>query len=133
MPIKRGHIAPHNTYIVTLIRNFDSQCKFSQRFPKFLDENFIVANATLPSRPIIYCSDGFCELLRYTKGQLMLKSSALSIFYGPETTVDSMETLLAALNQTNETEVLMNLYSRDSNFFLFCYQFQIALYASALL
>ncbi|VDP83842.1 unnamed protein product [Schistosoma mattheei] len=44
----------------------------------------------------------------------MLKSSALSIFYGPETTVDSMETLLAALNQTNETEVLMNLYSRDS-------------------
>ncbi|CAH8629243.1 unnamed protein product [Schistosoma margrebowiei] len=103
MPIKRGHIAPHNTYIVTLIRNFDSQY-----------ENFIVANATLPSRPIIYCSDGFCELLRYTKGQLMLKSSALSIFYGPETTVDSMETLLAALNQTNETEVLMNLYSRDN-------------------
>ncbi|RTG90291.1 potassium voltage-gated channel Eag-related subfamily H member 7 [Schistosoma bovis] len=114
MPIKRGHIAPHNTYIVTLIRNFDSQCKFNQRFPKLLDENFIVANATLPSRPIIYCSDGFCELLRYTKGQLMLKSSALSIFYGPETTVDSMETLLAALNQTNETEVLMNLYSRDN-------------------
>ncbi|XP_018654495.1 putative voltage-gated potassium channel [Schistosoma mansoni] len=103
MPIKRGHIAPHNNYIVTLIRNFDSQY-----------ENFIVANATLPSRPIIYCSDGLCELLRYTKGQLMLKSSALSIFYGPETTADSMETLLAALNQTNETEVLMNLYSRDN-------------------
>ncbi|CAH8560545.1 unnamed protein product [Schistosoma turkestanicum] len=103
MPIKRGHIAPHNTYIVTLIRNFDSQY-----------ENFIVANATLPSRPIIYCSDGFCELLQYTKGQLMLKSSALSIFYGPETTVDSMEALLEALNQTKETEVLMNLYTRDN-------------------
>ncbi|KAK4476065.1 hypothetical protein MN116_000674 [Schistosoma mekongi] len=103
MPIKRGHIAPHNTYIVTLIRNFDSQF-----------ENFVVANASLPSRPIIYCSDGLCDLLRYTKGQLMLKSSALSIFYGPETTADSMEALLAALNDTNETEILMNLYSRDN-------------------
>ncbi|CAH8636202.1 unnamed protein product [Heterobilharzia americana] len=103
MPIKRGHIAPHNTYIVTLIRNFDSQF-----------ENFIVANASLPSRPIIYCSDGLCDLLRYTKGQLMLKSSALSVFYGPETTPGSMEALLAALNQTNETEIFMNLYSRDN-------------------
>ncbi|CAH8870995.1 unnamed protein product [Trichobilharzia szidati] len=103
MPIKRGHIAPHNTYIVTLIRNFDSQY-----------ENFIVANASLPSRPIIYCSDGLCDLLRYTKGQLMFKSSALSVFYGPETTPGSMEALLASLNQPNETEICMNLYSRDN-------------------
>ncbi|KAH8862598.1 Potassium voltage-gated channel subfamily H member 6 [Schistosoma japonicum] len=44
----------------------------------------------------------------------MLKSSALSIFYGPKTTADSMESLLAALNDTNETEILMNLYSKDN-------------------
>ncbi|VDQ00195.1 unnamed protein product [Trichobilharzia regenti] len=73
----------------------------------------------MPSRPIIYCSDGLCDLLRYTKGQLMFKSSALSVFYGPETTPGSMEALLASLNQPNETEICMNLYSRDSRFISF--------------
>lgn len=121
MPIKRGHIAPHNTYIVTLIRNFDSQGIIISRHT-ILGEKFIVVGATLPLKPIIYCSDGLCDLLQYSKSQIMLKSSSLSILCGPETSVESMEALVNALNMTNETEVQMILYSRQSNlnkFYLF--------------
>ena len=33
MPVRRGHVAPQNTFIDTIIRKFDSQSKF--RLNKF--------------------------------------------------------------------------------------------------
>ncbi|CDQ87951.1 unnamed protein product [Oncorhynchus mykiss] len=27
MPVRRGHVAPQNTFLDTIIRKFDSQCK----------------------------------------------------------------------------------------------------------
>ncbi|VDP83831.1 unnamed protein product [Echinostoma caproni] len=104
MPIKRGHVAPQNTYIVTLIRSFDSQCI-----------NFLAANAMFHTKPIIYCSDGLCELFGYTKGQLMLKSSTLKVLYGSETSAESIEALCLALEETKETEITMNLYSKEGS------------------
>lgn len=75
--------------------------------------NFLAANAMFHTKPIIYCSDGLCELLGYTKGQLMLKSSTLKILYGSETSSESIESLCLALEETKETEIAMNLYSKE--------------------
>lgn len=102
MPIKRGHVAPQNTYIVTLIRSFDPQCA-----------NFLAANALFPTKPILFCSDGLCDLLGYTKAQLMLKSSTLKVLYGSSTTSESIESLYNALNETKETAVSMCLFSKE--------------------
>jgi len=30
MPVRRGHVAPQNTFIDTIIRKFDGQSKFQQ-------------------------------------------------------------------------------------------------------
>ncbi|TGZ64139.1 hypothetical protein CRM22_006521 [Opisthorchis felineus] len=101
MPIKRGHVAPQNTYIVTLIRSFDPQ-----------SNNFLAANAMFPTKPIIYCSDGLCHLLGFTKAELMLKSAVLTVLHGVETTTASVESLCTALQETNETEIRISLYSK---------------------
>lgn len=31
MPVRRGHVAPQNTFIDTIIRKFDGQSKFRRR------------------------------------------------------------------------------------------------------
>ena len=44
-------------------------------FP-FLDSNFVLGNAQVPaSYPIVYCSDGFCELTGFPRAQIMQKGN----------------------------------------------------------
>uniref|UniRef100_A0A3B4ZM70 Potassium voltage-gated channel, subfamily H (eag-related), member 3 n=1 Tax=Stegastes partitus TaxID=144197 RepID=A0A3B4ZM70_9TELE len=50
------------------------------------DINFVLGNAQVQSLyPIVYCSDGFCELTGYARAELMQKSCACHFLYGPET------------------------------------------------
>jgi potassium voltage-gated channel Eag-related subfamily H protein 8 len=40
----------------------------------YTDSNFVLGNAQVPEAfPIVYCSDGFCELTGYARGQIMQK------------------------------------------------------------
>ncbi|KAK6638169.1 hypothetical protein RUM44_008597 [Polyplax serrata] len=51
-----------------------------------VDSNFVLGNAQVPSLyPIVYCSDGFCELTGFSRAQIMQKSCACKFLYGPET------------------------------------------------
>ncbi|KAL3313395.1 Potassium voltage-gated channel subfamily H member 7 [Cichlidogyrus casuarinus] len=102
MPIRRGHIAPQNTYIDTLIKKFDSQ-----------SAKFVIANAAIPNKPIIYCSDGFCSLFNFTKGQLLLKSASLQIFQGKETCELAAKRLSEALHSDTEAEISLVLYKKS--------------------
>jgi len=42
-----------------------------------LDSNFVLGNAQVPGAgfPVVYCSDGFCELTGYPRAQIMQKVS----------------------------------------------------------
>ncbi|VEL20303.1 unnamed protein product [Protopolystoma xenopodis] len=102
MPVRRGHIAPQNTYIDTLIRKFDGQ-----------QARFIIANAVKPNKPIIYCSDGFCELFGFTRGQLLIKSALLYILHGELTSRASIKALHNALCNDVESELNIRLYRKD--------------------
>ncbi|CAB1414070.1 unnamed protein product [Pleuronectes platessa] len=52
MPVMRGLIAPQNTFLDTIATRFDGT-----------HSNFVLGNAQVQSLyPIVYCSDGFCEL-----------------------------------------------------------------------
>ncbi|VDN09949.1 unnamed protein product [Dibothriocephalus latus] len=62
MPVRRGHVAPRNTYIDALIKKFDN--KYAA---------FIIANSNIFCSPIIFCSADFCSLFSYSKAQLLLK------------------------------------------------------------
>jgi len=35
------------------------------------DRNFVIANAQVENKPIIFCNDGFCELSGYARADVM--------------------------------------------------------------
>ena len=55
----------------------------------FLDSNFILGNAAAPPLyPIVYCSDGFCELVGLHRADIMQQPAACSFLWGPGTETD---------------------------------------------
>lgn len=45
------------------------------------DSNFVLGNAQVPSLyPIVYCSDGFCDLTGYARAQIMQRGMLLLIY-----------------------------------------------------
>ncbi|CAF4773252.1 unnamed protein product [Rotaria sp. Silwood1] len=100
MPMKRGHVsAPQNTFIDTIIRKFDSQ-----------NRCFLISNAQLVNKPIIYCNDAFCELTGYSRSDILQKSCACEFLYGNETNEKSIKQIRHALQGSDEKEVDIILY-----------------------
>ncbi|ESN95215.1 hypothetical protein HELRODRAFT_87006 [Helobdella robusta] len=102
MPVRRGHIAPQNTFIDTIIKKFDGQ-----------NRNFLIANAQVDGKPIIYCNDGFCELSGYSRAEVMQKSCTCDFLYGPLTAVNSIKKMLEALAGTDERQIEVFLYRKN--------------------
>ena len=58
-------------------------------FINFLDSNFVLGNAAAPPLyPIVYCSDGFCELAGLHRADIMQQPAACSFLWGPGTETD---------------------------------------------
>ncbi|CAH8679226.1 unnamed protein product [Schistosoma rodhaini] len=107
MPIKRGHVAPQNTFIDTLIQKFDSQGR-----------KFLIANAVLPGAPIIFCNDEFCSLCGYSRAQILRRSAALEFLYGPSTSFASIKDLKTALSDYEEKVIMAVLCNKSGNQFI---------------
>ncbi|CUT99305.1 potassium voltage gated channel subfamily H [Echinococcus multilocularis] len=101
MPVRRGHIAPKNTYIDTLIKKFDNQYAA-----------FVITNSKIALHPIIYCSADFCDLFCFTKAQLLLKSSNFPFLCGEKTSSESIQALANGLVCDRETKLQLSLYTR---------------------
>ncbi|CAF1160250.1 unnamed protein product, partial [Adineta ricciae] len=100
MPMKRGHVsAPQNTFIDTIIRKFDSQ-----------NRRFLISNAQLANKPIIYCNDAFCELTGYSRSDIIQKPCTCEFLYGNETSDKSIKQIRHALQGSDEKEVEIVLY-----------------------
>ena len=52
------------------------------------DSNFVLGNAQARGYPIVYCSDGFCELTNFSRAQVMSKSCGCPFLYGEDTETD---------------------------------------------
>ncbi|XP_033021886.1 potassium voltage-gated channel subfamily H member 8 isoform X4 [Lacerta agilis] len=75
MPVMKGLLAPQNTFLDTIATRFDGT-----------HSNFILANAQVAKGfPIVYCSDGFCELSGFARTEVMQKSCSCKFLYGAET------------------------------------------------
>ncbi|XP_071812152.1 voltage-gated inwardly rectifying potassium channel KCNH6-like isoform X4 [Apostichopus japonicus] len=107
MPVRRGHVAPQNTFIDTIIRKFDGQ-----------NRNFIIANAQVEGRAIIYCNDGFCELSGYSRADLMQRPCSCDFLQGKETNPEGIRQILNALETGEETQVEITYYRKDGASFL---------------
>ncbi|CAF3567750.1 unnamed protein product [Rotaria sordida] len=107
MPMKRGHVsAPQNTFIDTIIRKFDSQ-----------NRRFLISNAQLVNKPIIYCNDAFCDLIGHSRADIIQKPCTCEFLHGAETSEKAAKQIRHALQGSDEKEVDIILYkSNDMKF-----------------
>lgn len=81
---------------------------------KLSDSNFVLGNAqVLKTFPIVYCSDGFCELTKYPRAQIMQKGCACKFLYGPETTEDNKTLIWKSLESKTELKLEVVFYKKD--------------------
>uniref|UniRef100_A0A4W6D1D8 Voltage-gated delayed rectifier potassium channel KCNH4 n=1 Tax=Lates calcarifer TaxID=8187 RepID=A0A4W6D1D8_LATCA len=107
MPVMRGLLAPQNTFLDTIATRFDGT-----------HSNFVLGNAQVQSLyPIVYCSDGFCELTGYARAELMQKSCACHFLYGPETSDRSTAQIQGALDERREFKTELVFYKKEGEAF----------------
>ncbi|KAB0794660.1 hypothetical protein PPYR_11499 [Photinus pyralis] len=103
MPARRGLLAPQNTFLDTIATRFDGT-----------HSNFVLGNAQVPTLyPIVYCSDGFCELTGFTRAQIMQKGCACKFLHGPETKEEHKSQIDLALESKNELKLEVIFYKRN--------------------
>ncbi|XP_076327566.1 voltage-gated inwardly rectifying potassium channel KCNH6-like isoform X3 [Tachypleus tridentatus] len=106
MPVRRGHVAPQNTFVDAIIRKFDN-----------LNRRFIVGNAQVEDvhHPIIYCNDGFTELMGYTRAEIIQRSCICEFLHGPLTSPHAVATIEEALASLEECQVEIVYYKKDGS------------------
>ena len=81
------------------------------------DSNFVLGNAQVPPHyPIVYCSDGFCELTGYTRAHIMQKGCACKFLFGPETEEELKEQIATSLEGKTELQLEINLYKKSCKY-----------------
>lgn len=92
---------------------FLSLCLVPLIFPHS-DSNFVLGNAQVQSLyPIVYCSDGFCELTGFARGELMQKSCMCHFLYGSETSERLTSQMQIALDGRQEFKTEIVLYKKS--------------------
>ncbi|XP_074857266.1 voltage-gated inwardly rectifying potassium channel KCNH7 [Carettochelys insculpta] len=107
MPVRRGHVAPQNTFLGTIIRKFEGQNK-----------KFIIANARVQNCAIIYCNDGFCEMTGFSRPDVMQKPCTCDFLHGPETKRHHVAQIAQALLGSEERKVEVTYYHKNGSTFI---------------
>lgn len=105
MPARKGLLAPQNTFLDTIATRFDGT-----------HSNFVLGNAQVPSLyPIVYCSDGFCELTGFARAQIMQKGCACKFLFGPDTSDDHVSQIEKALECKAELKLELIFYKKNGS------------------
>ncbi|XP_058889722.1 potassium voltage-gated channel subfamily H member 7-like isoform X3 [Acipenser ruthenus] len=107
MPVRRGHVAPQNTFLGIIIRKFEGQNK-----------KFIIANARVQNCAIIYCNDGFCEMTGFSRPDVMQKPCTCDFLHGPHTKRHDIAQVAQALLGSDERKVEITYHRKDESIFL---------------
>ncbi|KAM9304731.1 voltage-gated delayed rectifier potassium channel KCNH8-like [Gastrophryne carolinensis] len=103
MPVMKGLLAPQNTFLDTIATRFDGT-----------HSNFVLGNAqVLNLFPIVYCSDGFCDLTGFARAEVMQKSCACKFLYGLETNEQLKIQIQTALDEKREFKTEILLYKKS--------------------
>ncbi|XP_012214779.1 potassium voltage-gated channel subfamily H member 8 isoform X3 [Linepithema humile] len=105
MPVRKGLLAPQNTFLDTIATRFDGT-----------HSNFVLGNAQVPTMyPIVYCSDGFCELTGFARAQIMQKGCACKFLYGPETKEEEKAMIDKSLESKTELKMEVVFYKKNGS------------------
>ncbi|KAL4636206.1 potassium voltage-gated channel subfamily H member 7 [Arapaima gigas] len=107
MPVRRGHVAPQNTFLGVIIRKFEGQNK-----------KFIIANARVQNCAIIYCNDGFCEMTGFSRPDIMQKPCTCDFLHGQLTKRHAIAQVAQALLGSEERKVEITYHRKDGSDFL---------------
>ncbi|KAG9350047.1 hypothetical protein JZ751_026400, partial [Albula glossodonta] len=102
MPVRRGHVAPQNTYLDTIIRKFDGQ-----------NRKFLIANAQMKNCGIIYCNEGFCQMFGFSRAEIMQQPCTCQFLVGPGTMKGALAQLAQALLGSEERKVEILYYAKE--------------------
>uniref|UniRef100_A0A8C9S9X1 Potassium voltage-gated channel subfamily H member 7 n=1 Tax=Scleropages formosus TaxID=113540 RepID=A0A8C9S9X1_SCLFO len=107
MPVRRGHVAPQNTFLGIIIRKFEGQNK-----------KFIIANARVENCAIIYCNDGFCDMTGFSRPDVMQKPCTCDFLHGQLTSRHAIAQVAQALLGSEERKVEITYHRKDGSDFL---------------
>ncbi|XP_041029753.1 potassium voltage-gated channel subfamily H member 4 [Carcharodon carcharias] len=107
MPVMKGLLAPQNTFLDTIATRFDGT-----------HSNFILANAQVyRGFPIVYCSDGFCDLTGYARTEVMQKNCGCRFLHGAETNDHVSVQIEKALDSKQEFQGEVQFYKKSGTAF----------------
>ncbi|XP_049904667.1 potassium voltage-gated channel subfamily H member 7-like [Epinephelus moara] len=109
MPVRRGHVAPQNTFLGMIIRKFEGQ-----------NRKFVIANARVENCAIIYCNDGFCEMTGFSRPDIMQKPCTCDFLHGDLTDKEAINQVAQAVIGSEERKVEITYYRKDGSDFQ-CY------------
>ncbi|TMS22443.1 Potassium voltage-gated channel subfamily H member 8 [Larimichthys crocea] len=103
MPVMKGLLAPQNTFLDTIATRFDGT-----------HSNFLLGNAQgHRGYPIVYCSDGFCELTGFTRTEVMQKNCSCRFLYGADTSEHVTQQMVKALEGKEEYQAEVHFYKKN--------------------
>ncbi|XP_051259081.1 potassium voltage-gated channel subfamily H member 7-like isoform X2 [Dicentrarchus labrax] len=106
MPVRRGHVAPQNTFLGLIIRKFEGQ-----------NRKFLIANARVENCAIIYCNDGFCEMTGFSRPDIMQKPCTCDFLHGDLTDKEAISQVSQAVLGSEERKVEITYYRKDGSDF----------------
>ncbi|XP_022541157.2 potassium voltage-gated channel subfamily H member 4 isoform X1 [Astyanax mexicanus] len=107
MPVMKGLLAPQNTFLDTIATRFDGT-----------HSNFLLGNAQgHRGYPIVYCSDGFCELTGFVRTEVMQKNCSCRFLYGPGTSEHVAQGMEKALEGKEEYQAEVQFYKKNGTSF----------------
>ncbi|KAM3859998.1 voltage-gated delayed rectifier potassium channel KCNH4 [Diretmus argenteus] len=107
MPVMKGLLAPQNTFLDTIATRFDGT-----------HSNFLLGNAQgHRGYPIVYCSDGFCELTGFARNEVMQKNCSCRFLYGADTSEHVAHLMEKALEGREEYQAEVHFYKKNGTAF----------------
>ncbi|MEQ2278287.1 hypothetical protein XENORESO_015661 [Xenotaenia resolanae] len=80
----------------------------------FADSNFLLGNAQgHRGYPIVYCSDGFCELTGFTRTEVMQKNCTCGFLHGADTCEHVAQQIEKALEGREEYRAEVHFYKKN--------------------
>ncbi|XP_061666369.1 potassium voltage-gated channel subfamily H member 4-like [Syngnathoides biaculeatus] len=103
MPVMKGLLAPQNTFLDNIATRFDGT-----------HSNFLLGNAQgQRGYPIVYCSDGFCELTGFTRTEVMQKNCSCRFLRGADTSERVAQQMEKALEGRQEYQAQVHFYRKN--------------------
>ncbi|EDV21067.1 uncharacterized protein TRIADDRAFT_30951 [Trichoplax adhaerens] len=76
--------------------------------------NFVLGS-TKENNPIVYCTDGFCELTQYNPQEIIRRNGNCNFLYGVKTPQDHIDAIRTALDEQTEFQVKTIFYKKDGS------------------